>query len=176
MTPEGVHRITPADCITAIRIPLSLSLLFLDSFTLPFYAIYVIACMTDMVDGYVARRSHTESEFGTKLDSIADIALVSVCLIKVLPHIELPIWLIVWIGIIILIRAANVVSAYAMFKRAILLHTRANRITGGLLFVLMFFLDTPWIEPSAAIICIIATYAAAEEGHFIRTERWESEQ
>ena len=172
---EGRPRRPYADCITACRMILSLSLIFMDAFTLPFYTIYVIAGLTDVVDGYVARRSHSASRFGARLDSIADILLAAVCLFKILPLVNLPIWLIVWICIIVFIRAANVISGYWMFNRVIFLHTRANRITGLLLFILMFFLDTQWMEPSAAMVCIVATYAAAQEGHFIRTERWESE-
>jgi hypothetical protein len=36
-----------------------------------------------MIDGAVARRTGTVSKFGTKLDAVADIVFISVCLIKI---------------------------------------------------------------------------------------------
>ncbi len=38
-----------------------------------------------MIDGTVARKTGTESEFGSKLDSTADLMFVTVCLLKLLP-------------------------------------------------------------------------------------------
>ena len=38
-----------------------------------------------MIDGAVARKTGTDSEFGAKLDTIADIVFTAVCMIKILP-------------------------------------------------------------------------------------------
>ncbi|MBL8640785.1 MAG: CDP-diacylglycerol--glycerol-3-phosphate 3-phosphatidyltransferase [Alphaproteobacteria bacterium] len=47
-------------------------------------ALYTLGCITDYLDGYLARRFHLESNFGKFLDPIADkifIATVLICLI-----------------------------------------------------------------------------------------------
>ena len=71
------------------------------AFSPAFYALYVSAGLTDMIDGIVARRTNTVSDFGARLDTIADIVFTAVCLIKLLPILNIPIWLYIWIVIII---------------------------------------------------------------------------
>ena len=92
-----------ANIITGSRILLSIALLFFPTFSPAFYALYLTAGGTDMIDGTVARKTGKASEFGARLDSIADIVFVLVCLVKLIPVISIPVWLYVWIGIIALI-------------------------------------------------------------------------
>ena len=80
-----------ANIITGIRIVCSIALLFFPVFSPAFYALYIIAGISDMIDGAVARKTGTASEFGSKLDTAADFILVVVCLIKLLPVIHVPI-------------------------------------------------------------------------------------
>ena len=51
---------------------LSVALLLTDTFSLPFFLIFALAGLTDMLDGFVARTTVTESELGARLDSIAE--------------------------------------------------------------------------------------------------------
>lgn len=74
-----------ANVITSIRIVCALALLFCPALSAPFYMLYIIAGFTDMIDGTVARKTGTISEFGSKLDTVADFILVIVCLIKLIP-------------------------------------------------------------------------------------------
>jgi CDP-diacylglycerol--glycerol-3-phosphate 3-phosphatidyltransferase len=158
-----------ANIITGFRIAASLALLFCPVFSLPFYAVYLMAGISDMVDGVVARRTNTASEFGARLDTAADFVFAVVCLIRLLPVIDMPTWLYVWIGVIALIKGINIVSGYMMKKRLVAVHTVMNKVTGALLFVLP--LTIPLIEQShsAIVVCAIATFAAIQEGHLIRT-------
>jgi hypothetical protein len=91
------------------------------------------------------------------------------CLIRLLPVIVFPIWLYVWTGVIALIKGINIVSGVVMRKRFVAVHTVMNKITGALLFVLP--LTIPLIEPrhGAIVVCAIATFAAIQEGHLIRS-------
>ena len=43
------------------------------------------------------------SEFGAKIDTVADLAFVTVSLIKILPVIHMPVWLWIWGGVIALL-------------------------------------------------------------------------
>jgi len=57
-----------------------------------------------------------------------------------------------------------------MYKKCFFPHTVANKVTGVLLFVgvpFTFFLES--IVPMI-VIAAVATFAAVQEGHFIRTK------
>ena len=158
-----------ANIITGIRIICSIALLFCPVFSPVFYVLYIIAGVSDMIDGAVARKTGTVSQFGSKLDTVADFLLVIVCLIILLPVIDIPMWLIVWIIAIAVIKAVNLVSGYIMRKEIVVLHTAMNKATGILLFVLPMTLSFIDIEYSGAVASAAATFAAIQEGHFIRT-------
>ncbi len=97
-----------ANAITIFRMAASIVLLFCPVFSPIFYALYLIAGLSDMVDGIIARKTNSVSEFGSKFDSIADFIFVAVCLIKILPVMDIPIWLYVWTGVIALIKVINI--------------------------------------------------------------------
>jgi hypothetical protein len=160
-----------ANTITISRIILALLLLLINAFTLPFYVLYTLCGLSDMIDGFMARKTHTESALGSKLDSIADIVFVAVCLIKIMPVIDIKTWLFIWMAVIFLVKVVNIISGYVCHKKLILLHTLANKLTGLLLFLLPLTLAFTNIDYAAIPICIAATFAAVQEGHYIRTGR-----
>ena len=163
-----------ANCITIIRILCSFALLFFPAFSPTFYTLYIIAGVSDMIDGWVARRTHTASELGAKLDTIADIVFVVVCLVKMLPVLGITTWLYVWIGIIALIKIINIISGFVFQKRFVSVHSMMNKVTGLLLFVLPLAISFIDFKYSATAVCIFATFAAIQEGHFIRTKNFKN--
>ena len=160
-----------ANIITGSRILTSIALLFFPAFSPAFYALYLAGGITDMIDGTVARRTGNVSESGAKLDSIADIVFAVACLIKLFPVIIIPKWLYIWIGIIALIRIINIVSGFIMKKQFVMLHTIMNKVTGLMLFILPLTVPFIKIKYTAVPVCTVATFAAIQEGHFIRTGR-----
>jgi Phosphatidylglycerophosphate synthase len=164
-----------ANIITGIRILCSIALLFFHVFSPPFYILYVVAGVSDMIDGIVARKTGTTSEFGSRLDTIADVVFVAVCLIKLIPALNIPSWLFIWIIIVALIKMINVISGYVMYKEFVALHTVMNKVTGIFLFSLPLILKIIDLRYSGAFVCAAATFAAMQEGHFIRTERWDTD-
>jgi CDP-diacylglycerol--glycerol-3-phosphate 3-phosphatidyltransferase len=46
-----------------------------------------------------------------------------------------------------------------------------NKATGALLFLMPLTIPTVGLKYSAVVVCAAATFAAIQEGHFIRTER-----
>lgn len=160
-----------ANFITIIRILCSLALLFFMPLSLPFYALYTAAGLSDIFDGWIARKTNTATEFGAKLDALADIVFAAVVLIMLLPILELPLWMIGWIGVIALIKLVNIVIGFVRQKEFISVHSVMNKVTGGLLFV--FPLTLTWIDLrySAAVICAVATTAAVYEGYLIYAGR-----
>ena len=121
-----------------------------------------------MTDGTVARKTNTVSKSGERLDTIADLIFVAVCFFKLIPVLDIPLWLYIWIAVIVLIRIVNIISGFLIQNRFIILHTTTNKLTGALLFILPFTLQFVDLSYSAAIVCFIATFAAAQEGHCIR--------
>ena len=160
-----------ANTITFFRIAVSIALLFCPAFSPPFYVFYIAAGLSDMLDGFVARKTDTVSKFGARLDTIADFVFVVACLIKLLPILIIPAWLYGWIGMIALIKAVNIVSGFAVQKRFAAVHSVMNKATGVLLFLLPLAIPVLPLKYSAIVVCSAATFAAMQEGHFIRTER-----
>ncbi len=159
-----------ANIITGFRILLSIAILFVSPFSKGFYILYLAAGLSDMIDGTVARKTGTASDFGSKLDSIADIIFVAVCLIKLIPILNIEKRLYIWIALIALIKIINIISALIIYKRIIFLHTILNKITGLLAFILPLTLPFLELRYSVPVVCTIATIAAIQEGHFIRTK------
>ena len=160
-----------ANIITLIRILCSIAILFCPVFSVAFYSLYITAGLSDMIDGWVARRTNTVSELGSKLDTIADFVFVVVCLVKLLPIIDIPTWLYIWIGIIAFIKIINIVSGYIVQRQFVAVHSVMNKVTGILLFLLPLTFSFINLRYSAMVVCIIATFAAVQEGHFIRTKK-----
>ena len=160
-----------ADAITFFRMAAGIVLLFCPVFSPVFYVFYIAAGLSDMLDGFVARKTDTVSKFGARLDTIADFVLVVACLIKLLPILIIPAWLYGWIGMIALIKAVNIVSGFAVQKRFAAVHSVMNKATGVLLFLLPLAIPVLPLKYSAIVVCSAATFAAIQEGHFIRTGR-----
>ena len=121
-----------------------------------------------MIDGTVARKMGTVSKFGSKLDTVADIILVTVCLIKMIPVLDIPVWLSIWIAVIALIKGINIISGYVMRKEFVTAHTVMNKVTGILLFVLPLTLTFIDLKYSGAVVSAVATFAAIQEGQLVR--------
>ena len=162
-----------ANIITGVRIFCSIALLFFPTFSPTFYALYVTAGVSDMIDGAVARRTGTVSEFGSKLDTAADFIMVAVCLIKLIPVLYIPSWLFIWITIVALLKMINIISWHVMYKEFVDVHTVMNKVTGMLLFILPMTLTIIDMKYSGAFVSAVATFAAIQEGHYIRASRFD---
>lgn len=154
-----------ANIITAGRIAFSAALLFFSVTSPVFIILYLLAGISDMTDGTVARKTGSVSDFGSKLDTAADFVMFIVCLIKIIPVIKVPVWIYIWAGIIGIIKIISTVSGYAIQKKFIALHTVMNRITGVLLFI--FPLTVTFVKPvyTLPVICAAASAAAIQEGY-----------
>lgn len=157
-----------ANFITSLRIICSIALLFCSALSPAFYALYIVAGFTDMIDGAVARKTNTVSEFGSRLDTVADFVFVVICLIKLIPVLNITTLIYVWVVIIAFIKVSNVVSGYIVQKKFVAVHTVMNKVTGALLFIFPLTVSIIDLKYSVIIVCLIATFAAVQEGHYIR--------
>ena len=152
-----------ANIVTGSRILGSILLLFFPVFSAEFYTIYIICGFSDTIDGTIARKTNNTSELGSKFDTAADLAFVTVALMKLLPTIDIPGWLWIWGAVIAMIKIDNIVWGYVSKKQFVSLHTIMNKITG----LLLFFFPLTWslteVKYSSIAICSIATFAAIQE-------------
>lgn len=160
-----------ANIITGIRVLCSIVMLFCTALSPAFYIWYIIAGASDVLDGWVARRTNTTSELGAKLDSAADCFFVVVCLIKLLPSLAIPLWIYLWTGIIAAIKFINILSGFILQRQFVAVHSISNKLTGALLFAVPLTLPLIGLQYSATFVCLLATFAAIEEGHIIRTKK-----
>ena len=151
--------------ITTLRILGAVCLLLCNPAGAAFWVIYGLCGVSDMADGYLARKLHAESKTGAVLDSVADICFMVCCAIRLLPVIQIPMWLWIWAGVIVVIKLFNQVSALVICKHICFPHTKANKLTGLLLFIAVPTVF--WSFVPIAIVAGIATFAAIQEGHYI---------
>ena len=159
-----------ANIITGSRIVFSLSLLFIPLSSAWFYVLYLLCGLSDMLDGTVARWTNSATQFGARLDTLSDLVFMTVALIKFVPHLHIPVWPWIWIGIIAMIKLGNVVWGFIHTKKLIFPHTVMNKIAGLLLFLLpvtISFVDLTYTLP---VVCTVATVAAIHEVYYTYTE------
>ncbi len=154
---------TTANILSIVRIILALALFWVRPLSVLFYAIYLICVISDVLDGYVARKTHTESNLGEKLDSVSDLIMFVVLTIILFPLINLTTQIIIWIVIIGLIRAVSMMVVLVKYKTFAILHTYGNKITGLVLAAFPLSLAFIQLEALMYIICVIASISAIEE-------------
>ena len=156
-----------ANIITSCRVLGSMLLLFFSMTSIPFYVLYLLCGLSDVLDGIVARKTNTVSSFGAKLDTFADSIFVAILLIKIWLEMDVPIWLWIWIVVIGVNKIVNLIWGFVHTKRLLVEHTILNKVTGVLLFLLPFTLVWVDLNYSAMVVCVVATISAIQEGCYI---------
>lgn len=149
--------------ISVLRILLSPILFFLKPFSLLFWIIYSICGFSDIIDGYIARKTNSTSRLGTILDSIADIVFMGAVIVSILPTILFPMGILIWIILIAFVRIVSLLVAYCKYHSFVILHTYANKAAGFLLFCFPYLYNFIDIITLGCLICTIATLSAIEE-------------
>lgn len=152
-----------ANILTGCRIIFSIWMLFCPVFSGCFYALYLFCGLSDMADGTIARKMNAASEFGAGLDTVADLVLTAVSLLKFLPVIQIPEWLWQWMLIIAVIKISSFTWCFLAGQKIKSLHTIANKMTGLCLFLLPLSLPFLDLQYSAPVVCILATFSAIQE-------------
>ena len=160
-----------ANALTGIRIVCALILIFCPTFSTWFYVLYIAGGISDVLDGIAARRLGKETKFGARLDTAADMVFAVIVVIKTVRAIYIPMWLIIWIVCIAVMKSVNIFTGFVMYKRFVSEHTVMNKICGVLLFGIPLCIGLfPW-QPTAVLIiltCAAAAFAAVQEWHYIR--------
>lgn len=157
-----MKRILP-NLLTILRMICALSLLFFRPLSVPFFIVYAVAGLSDLLDGFFARRFSAESQAGARLDSAADLLLCAVLLFVLIPFLQWPVWLIAWIGGIALVRLSAALVCLLRFRSLAFLHTFANKATGILLLLSPCFLPLLGLQVTGILLCAVASLSALEE-------------
>ena len=152
-----------ANAITVSRIPFSLCLFFLSPSSVLFAVLYLLCGVTDVLDGFVARKLHTESKIGEMLDSAADLVFAAAYAGRVLPLLCVPVW--VWIATagIAAVKLPGILSESRRKGQLAIPHSFGNKLTGLLIFLLPLTVRLIDIRYTAAAVCTVAAFTAAEE-------------
>lgn len=153
------------NCITSLRIVGTASLLFIDPLTELFYIIYTLSGLSDLVDGWVARATKTTSELGSRLDTIADLLLYAVMIIRVFPVLweRLAVWIWYVLAVALIIRVISYSYVAVRHHRLSAMHTYGNKVTGLLAFLVPYFLLLANATPACGVVVIAAVLSSAEE-------------
>ncbi len=151
-----------ANALTSLRILGTLVLLFLEPVSTPFYWIYTLSGITDALDGFIARLTHTVSALGSKLDSAADLLFYGVMLTRLFPLLwdRLPHWIWFWVLGIFVARAAAYGIAYRRTKSFFSPHTVLNKLTGLAMFLVPYFLPTQFFFAYCLFLCVVGSAAS----------------
>jgi CDP-diacylglycerol--glycerol-3-phosphate 3-phosphatidyltransferase len=121
--------------------PVMAFLIYSNSY-LPFTILYVLSLVTDILDGYIARRFNMQTKTGARLDSLGDICNIILGVAGMLrfrydsiaPYFT-------FFGIMVVLYLIIIVVAYIRFKRYSSLHLYSSKVTGylqGIFFVVLF--------------------------------------
>ncbi len=143
--------------ITVLRIIGSVALLFAKPLSLIFFIIYLIAGISDILDGFISRKFNLTSKLGAKLDSIADLIFYASMLIKILPILWVKLHKLIWVfvAIVIIIRLLAYIVSAIKFRCFASSHSILNKITGFVVFSAPFALLLSFYEPICWFICFM---------------------
>ena len=154
-----------ANIVTFTRIIGTCVMCFTNVLTPPFYIAYVYSGLSDVLDGFLARRLHIESDFGRKLDSISDLIFYTTMVIKIWPYmvkgLSTEAWICIWT--IAGIRVALYIIGSFVKKEFLSNHTYLNKLTGFVLFFAPLLIDTKAFAPYCYVVIAIAFIAAMYE-------------
>jgi len=151
--------------ITMLRIAGTVCLLFQKTLSVNFFIIYIFAGVTDVLDGWLARKLNVTSTFGARLDSAADLMFYSIMVIKIFPDLlrvlPVPLWIFSWSTVFL--RVVTYMYVAIRHKRFASIHTYMNKLTGGMMFLLPCMLLTSYMVIYSWISCTVAFLASVEE-------------
>jgi CDP-diacylglycerol--glycerol-3-phosphate 3-phosphatidyltransferase len=149
--------------LTTSRVVGAVSLLFLTPLTLLFYIVYAWCIASDILDGYVARRAKVTSNFGAIYDSSADLFLIAVILIVLIPVLSMSAWILSLIALVLAVRFISFGIGWMKYKTLSLLHTYSNKGAGLVMACFPLFLGLFGLNIAFLIAFAAAIVSAVEE-------------
>ena len=155
--------------LRVVLIPVFLVVLLSDLLTEPFdryiaVAIFIVASITDFLDGYIARSRNMVTNFGKFMDPLADKLLVCSALIAMVELEDLP----AWVAIIILSREFAITGfrTLAMEANIVMAASWWGKIktTTQMIMIIVVLLDISGMEIVELILIVLATFFTIVSG------------
>ncbi|MCL2559188.1 MAG: CDP-alcohol phosphatidyltransferase family protein [Turicibacter sp.] len=159
------------NALSIFRLFMIIPLLLFAPFSVPFMVAYVLACLSDMLDGPIARKFNVTSQFGAALDGGADVLLVIVVLFRLIPVIEISRWIVVWIVIAVVMKLSASVVGYMRHKEIIFLHTYLGKTFIFLLCLFPIFYTFMAADPILIVLLSFAMIVFAEDIYINATSK-----
>lgn len=149
--------------ITIGRIIFSVLLVFVKPFSIEFYIIYLIAILSDMIDGFLARKFKVTSLFGSKLDSIADFILFLVIWTSIISSVAFS--KMYWFSFIavLCLRIISLIICYIKFHHMAILHSYMNKFVGFMCIAIPFIINSNYFNIFIWLIILVAVLSVMEE-------------
>lgn len=157
--------VTVPDIFTFFRMICAVILPFLTPLSPEFLIVYALSGISDMLDGYLARKLGQASTWGARLDSAADLLLYTIALSLLIPIMRsiLPGWIWWLVGFALLLRLAVYFLSAVKFHRFASEHTLLNKITSILVFPAPFLMRLELFSWYAVLVCLVSCCAAVHE-------------
>lgn len=162
---EKKHILTAADKVTFLRIAGTLLLVAVKPLSVGFFLLYALTGLTDVLDGWIARKTKTASGFGARLDSAADLLFYETMLLRVFPLLWNTLPGSIWYAAaaVAIVRISAYLTAAVKYRRFASAHTYLNKLTGAAVFLIPFLLATAYASAYCWAVCAVAAAASLEE-------------
>ena len=159
------HQLICADILTLLRIAGTILLMFFRPLSAGFFWVYAMTGLTDALDGWIARKTKTASDFGARLDSVADLLFYTVILLRVFPVLWSTLPGIIWYAVaaVLVVRISAYLVAVIKYHRFASMHTYLNKLTGMAVFLVPIMLVTAFAVPFCWGVCAVAAASSLEE-------------
>lgn len=153
--------------ITFSRLIASPALLLAEPFSYLFYIIYAYCGLSDLADGWIARKARIQSQVGAALDSMADMVFFGISAIIWVPRVHLAYWALWWVGTLLVFRGISMLICFGKYQILIpFLHTNMNKFAGFLLYFMPFAFMLPsqaYVNYAIIFLGAVSAVATFEE-------------
>ena len=127
-------------------------------------AIYIVACLTDLLDGYIARHYNQISDFGKFMDPLADKCLVTAAMLWFVEIGQMPGWAL----LVVIIREFGVsgLRMVAADKGRVIAAGWSGKVKTAstmVCIVLMLLPINPWINNICVAVIVLTTIYSGVE-------------
>lgn len=134
-----------------------------EPFSAFFWSCYCLGGISDLLDGFAARKLNLQSDAGARLDSIADLVFAAAIAVVAIRSILFPGWLWLCICGIALLKFAGYVIGFYKYRTFSSLHTYANKTAGALIFAFPVLFAALGLTAAGALLCAAAFVSSLEE-------------
>lgn len=149
--------------LTVLRICCSVALLFTVPLSAAFYIFYLVCGVSDLLDGYIARKYNVATNLGATLDSAADLIFFGILVIVFIRLFQWRRWILCCIGLTVIIRLLSIIVGFIKYHALACLHTYANKAAGALVFLFPFIYPACGFVGTAALLCSVILLSSIEE-------------